>query len=214
MSDGKGKKAADGVSKLRVQKMKYCQSVFVLILFLLVLPDHAFASVRTLAFAGGLFGASEKIEKLQDLEGTEYILSHKYTSHFFFAGMYLSDDGYVLQKKGDSTNNRPFDGMKRVHDLTTYYPLNPEKILEMQQSGVLPTPMPKYSIPILEYVFGYSLWLVLAFAIFWVVGAPWIWARWRRARGIRDCPSCGLQLNPDEIKAKFCGACSTPFQDI
>ena len=194
--------------------MKYCRSVFVLIIFLFALSDNAVAGARTFAFAGGLFGAREKIEKIQDLEGTEYILSHKYTSHFFFAGIYLSDDGYVLQKKPDVTPNRPFDGMQRVQDLTTYYPLSAEKIQEMQQSGVLPSPMPKYSIPILEYVFGYSLWLVLAFAIFWVVAVPRIWARWRRSRGIRDCPACGLQLNPDEIKAKFCGACSTPFQDI
>ena len=194
--------------------MKYCRSVFVLIIFLLVIPDRAVAGSRTFAFAGGLFGSSEKIEKIQDLEGTEYILSHRYTSHFFFAGIYLSDDGYVLQKKIDSTSNRPSDLIKRVEELNTYYPLSAEKILEMQQSGVLPTPMPRYSIPLSEYVFGYSLWLVLALAIFWVAGAPLIWARWRRARGIRDCPACGLQLNPDEIKAKFCGACSTPFQDI
>ncbi len=179
--------------------MKHCLSVFFFIILSFALSNNVSASVKSLGFAGMLFGSDEKIEKIQDLEGTDYKLSHKFTLHFFIAGIYLSDDGYVLQKKTD------FSG---------YYPLDNEKIQELQQNGMLPSPLPKYSISFWEYLFGYSLWLVIAFALFWVVGIPLILARWRRLRGIRDCPSCGLQLTPEELKSKFCGACSTPFQDI
>ena len=35
----------------------------------------------------------------------------------------------------------------------------------MQDEGLLPNPLPEYSIPAVEYVFGYSLWIVIGFAV-------------------------------------------------
>src|SRR5215208_713315 len=134
-----------------------------------------------------VFGKAEKIEKIQDLEGTDYQLSHKYTLHFFLAGIFVSDDGYVLQKKMATT---------------AYYPLSEQKIRELQQNGMLPSPLPKYSIPVWAYLVGYSLWIILAFAI----AIPVLQPKVRRLMGKRYCPSCGLQLNRRELEAKKCGA--------
>jgi hypothetical protein len=101
----------------------------------------------------------------------------------------VSDDGYVLQKKTD---------------YGAYYPLSEQRIIEMQQGGLLPSPLPKYSIPILAYIFGYSLWIILAF----VVGVPASKPLVRKLSGRKYCPSCGLQLNQRELEARKCGACS------
>jgi hypothetical protein len=108
-----------------------------------------------------MFGADEKIGKIQEIPGTDYNLCHKYTLHFFLAGIYLSDDGYVLQKKTDSR---------------AYHPLTAQEIKELQQTGELPSPLPAYSISTIEYLFGYSLWIVLVF----VVGVPMLRSSFRR----------------------------------
>jgi len=93
-----------------------------------------------------VFGVDENIHTIQDIEGTEMCLAHKTTLHFFFLGIYVSDDGYVLAPKG--TYNE-------------YIPLTDNEIREMQNEGSLPNPLPKYSIPVFEYIFGYSLWILI-----------------------------------------------------
>ena len=98
------------------------------------------------------FGSDENIHAIQDIEGTNYRLCHKTTLHFFGAGIYMTDDGYVLQERG-------------MYD--RYIPLEESDIHEMQNEGLLPNPLPQYSIPIQEYVFGYSLWIVIAFSLAW-----------------------------------------------
>lgn len=96
------------------------------------------------------FGNDEKMHTIQKVEGlggsTEYYLCYKTTTHFFVAGIYLSDDGYVLQEGGDTSK---------------YIPLSQTRTVELQQQGVLPNPLPSYSIPLFEYAVGYSLWLLL-----------------------------------------------------
>ena len=169
--------------------MKHFFSILVFVV-LLSLPSHVHAGQANLAFGKLLFGDKEEIDKIQDIKGTDYQLGHKYTLHFFLAGVYLSDDGYVLQPKN-------------AHD--TYYPNSEQEIKELQKAGLLPSPLPKYSIPIWQYLFGYSLWIVLAF----VIGGPFVWPRIQKLRGKRFCPSCKLELNPTETKV--CGACNAPL---
>ena len=74
---------------------------------------------------------------------------------------------------------------------SSFYPLSEEKIKELQQSGLLPSPLPKYSIPLWDYIFGYSLWIILGFAIGAVTVKPLL----RRASKAKYCPSCRLILN-------------------
>ena len=139
-------------------------------------------------FAGFMFGAKEEVDKIQDIEGTNYKLSHKYTLYFFIAGVYLSDDGYILQDK------TAFD---------TYYPHSDEAIRDFQTKGLLPSSLPKYSIPLIEYLFGYSLWIVIALSAAW----PSLKHLLRRLTGKRFCPHCKLEMTPYESETKICGAC-------
>jgi hypothetical protein len=157
--------------------------------------DHPQAGQQKLAFGVLHFGAKEVVNKIQDLEGTSYKLSHKHTLYFFLAGVYLSDDGYVLQDKTA---------------FNTYYPLSEEKIKELQRDGLLPSPMPAYSISIWEYLIGYSLWLIIA----GVVAAPFVNHLLRRLMGKRFCPSCKSEMTPHEAETNICAACSAPLRRV
>jgi hypothetical protein len=99
----------------------------------------------------GLFGTNEKIRTIELTRDPNYTLCHKVRMYFFFAGVYVADDGYVLKKTLE------FDGK--------YYPLDDAKIRELQKEGILPVPLPPYSLSFLDYLFGYSLWIILAFTI-------------------------------------------------
>ncbi|TAI47340.1 tetratricopeptide repeat protein [Flagellimonas allohymeniacidonis] len=106
----------------------------------------------------GLFGKSERIKRISDVDikgpnGEDLYLAYKTTSQFFFMGVYMTDDGYVL---GVSKN------------FGTYYPLDEEKIAAFQASGNLPDPLPDYGIPFTDRLWGFSLWILLAvFAGIW-----------------------------------------------
>lgn len=129
--------------------MKIFFSIFVFA-FLMFPPFEINAGQKVFGFGRLFFGESEQVKEIQDLPQTDYKLCHKYTTHYFLAGIYLTDDGYVLQKKGQSLN---------------YAPLDKEKIVELQASGVLPNPLPSYSIPVSAYIFGYSFWLSIVVLI-------------------------------------------------
>ncbi|HKO98474.1 MAG TPA: hypothetical protein VJU86_15865 [Pyrinomonadaceae bacterium] len=172
--------------------MKRLFSIFVFAILLCLPLVSVRANEKKLGFSSLIFGTKEIITRIQDIEGTDYKLSHKYTLHFFIAGTHLSDDGYVLQKRSE---------------FSSYRNLTPEEIQRFQQAGVLPSPLPAYSIPLLAYLAGYSLWIILAIAIAIALRRPLM----RRLRGQRNCPTCGLPLNARELQAKVCGACSTPF---
>ena len=99
---------------------------------------------------GLMFGTRDEIEcivptKFAGPEGTQVCLAKKVSLHFFGAGVYVSDGGYVL----------------RVDHGATYYKLNQANLEELQALGLVPTPLPKYGISPLQYAFGYSLWIVL-----------------------------------------------------
>lgn len=100
------------------------------------------------------FGESESIEKIQDLDipasetdGDSVFLAHLVSKHFFLAGIYVEDEGYVLGYEGDDS---------------VYKPLDSSQITMLQAAGYLPDPMPEYHIRPIDYIIGYSLWIVLA----------------------------------------------------
>ncbi len=108
--------------------------------------------VSTKAFAKkGLFGTDERVHKIEDLtlrgaQGEELYLGYRTTSLFIFFGAYLKDEGYVLGVKGS---------------YGTYYPLEETQIKSLQEKGSLPSPLPPYKIDLFDYLFGYSLWIMI-----------------------------------------------------
>lgn len=121
--------------------MKY--SLIARILMLIVFQIIFMNGVR----AGEImYGEDENIHDIERIEGTDYYLCYKTTTHFLIAGLYVENDGYVLRNENE--HNR-------------YILLDDEKIKELQGVGMLPNPLPKYSLGVWEYLFGYSLWLII-----------------------------------------------------
>jgi hypothetical protein len=124
-----------------------------------------------------LFGPDESIHRITEIEIDEkdYYLAFKTTIYFFVAGVYLSDDGYVLQEKHMVENGKS----------DWFIPLDPDEIRDLQAGGYLPDPLPRYAVPFWEYLFGYSLWLVVAgTAAFSALGAKL--APRRRSQHVRS----------------------------
>jgi hypothetical protein len=103
---------------------------------------------------GGMtFGRQETITCLMDLpipgpQGEALCLGHKFTVRHILGPVSLTDDGYVLKDK--------------LRD--SYYPLDAARIGELQASGALPAVLPPYHIGIVDYLFGYALWIMLPVA--------------------------------------------------
>lgn len=114
------------------------------------------------------FGTQDTIRDLQPVAGTNYILCNKFHAYYFFGGLYLKDDGYVLRQK-PAPSRVGYDPYKREK----YVPLTAEKINELQQTGTLPNPLPGYTISKSDYLAGYSLWMFLLLVV--VVGIMRIW---------------------------------------
>ncbi len=129
----------------------------------------------SVASAGMLrFGKSEQIERLAPVAlpgpaGESLYLGHKVTTQWFLAGIYLKDDGYVLGVEGQSK---------------TYYALKADKMALAQKAGLLPNPLPAYSIHPLQYLFGYSLWLLIVVVIAWTM----VETAWKRSRAVSRRP--------------------------
>jgi hypothetical protein len=102
-----------------------------------------------------IFGIEEDISCIQDVplrgpDGEELCLAYKTTIKYIIAGVYLRDDGHVLKIQGSDA----------------YYPVpTGSELPALQQAGLLPQPLPSYSIPTMKYVDGYFLWIALAFAV-------------------------------------------------
>jgi hypothetical protein len=131
-----------------------------------------------------MFGRDESIECIQPVDlkgatGEPLCLAWKTSKYFVGAGVYLSDEGYVLKVTAGGS----------------YYPLPaPAELKAFQAQGLLPDPLPSYSLPALEYVFGYSLWLVIAFA----VAASQV-NRYAAKRRYRSYASVPVSLGPPVI---------------
>jgi hypothetical protein len=103
-----------------------------------------------------LFGTAETIHHLQDVglkgpNSEELYLGYKTSVVNFGAGLYVSDDGYVLGIKGDETR---------------YFQMPAAAALaRLQQARLLPDPLPAYKLDVFDYLIGYSLWIILAIVI-------------------------------------------------
>lgn len=108
-----------------------------------------------------LFGHDETLSCIQHvaLKGPNdesLCLAYKTTKLFVGGGVYLRDDGYVLAIE------KPGDGK-----VTSFVPLEPAEIAQLQAKALLPRPLPTYKIPWPEYAFGYSLWIVIVLTAIW-----------------------------------------------
>jgi hypothetical protein len=103
-----------------------------------------------------MFGHQESIDcianvPLRGAENEQLCIAHKTSSYFFIAGVYAHDDGYVL-------------GIPSRAGMFYPWPAASE-LAEYQSSGMLPRTLPAYSVWSFEYVFGFSLWIILAFLV-------------------------------------------------
>lgn len=120
-----------------------------------------------------IFGKRDNIQMIQDVslsgpEGEDLYLGYKTSGYFVGAGIYLSDDGYVL-------------GIHGREDM--YFPMpSHERVVELQDAGVLPDPLPGYSVSAGEYAFGYSLWII----ILGIIGYELLKKRFRRKKTIPE----------------------------
>src|SRR5438477_11090147 len=130
---------------------------------------------------GLLFGKDELITCIQHVEvkgprDESLCLAYKTTKLFIGAGVWISDDGYTLRIENDPKH---------------FFKVNAEQIAGMQNEGLLPRPLPAYSIPWYEYAFGYSLWIVIALSLlFWRAGAM------RRSRRLREDAATPTSFGP------------------
>lgn len=104
------------------------------------------------AYAKYSFGEQDRLHPIQDVafkgpKGESLYLGYRTTAMNVFAGVYLKDQGYVLGIKEDTQGE--------------YFNLTPELLANLQADGSLPTPLPKYEVAVLDYLMGYSLWLIL-----------------------------------------------------
>ena len=120
-----------------------------------------------IASADMMFGDDDRFTKIQDIEyrideNEPLYLGYRTTITFFIAGIYLTDHGYILAPRNNTDNS--------------YYPLDDETIQELQSQGDLPKPLPPYKIELLNYMFGYSLWIII-FCVFVYTGLERLWGK-------------------------------------
>ncbi len=114
------------------------------------------------AHAAGMFGEEDSFNTLQKITvsaelatelglpaewvGDKTELDSHASTLFVFAGVNITDKGYAIRVIGNDK----------------YWALDDNQIAVLQERGVLPNPMPSHAIPIIDLLFGYSLWLVIA----------------------------------------------------
>lgn len=113
------------------------------------------------------FGKQETLTCIVDVEargsgGEPACLAFKTTTYWAGGGVYMTDDGYVLEPHGFSNS---------------YYPLPQRDAIEGHIEG-LPHPLPPYSVPFMEYFGGYSLWWAIGGVVLWGAGVK----TWRRRK--------------------------------
>jgi hypothetical protein len=101
-----------------------------------------------------MFGVDEKLTCITNVElkspqGQELCLAYKTTTRSFLAPVYVKDDGYVLGVRGHTDK---------------YYEMPPPaELAQLQDEGLLPRPLPAYSLTPTQLVLGHALWVILAF---------------------------------------------------
>lgn len=107
-----------------------------------------------------MFGWDDKITCIQAVgvkgqDDEALCLAYKTSKLFVGAGVYLKDEGYVL---GDPAQKDRF------------YPWpDADQVTGWQTAGLLPQPLPGYSIPAIEYAFAYSLWIIILGMVAWAM---------------------------------------------
>lgn len=127
------------------------------------------------------------------------MLCYKYTIQYFILGVAVHNDGYVLSSGDDYYN---------------YYPLDETKIRELQKKGVLPDPLPAYSLTWMQLAAGYSLWVLIGLVVLALLswaGLKMLFGKLRRIKnkGIY-CLGCNAQLTIKDFADGKCEACSEP----
>ncbi len=117
--------------------------------FLLTLLVVAFAGE---ARAWTPFGTVEHISRMEDVglttpAGDALFLGYKTSTVYFLLGVYVANDGYVL---GLRSNPKHYVDMPP-----------PDVLADFQKKGLLPAPLPPYSLGFGDYLKGYSLWIVV-----------------------------------------------------
>jgi len=108
------------------------------------------------ARAWTLFGTAEDIHKLEDVtltgpDGASLFLGFKTSTSYFIGGLTVKDDGYILGLQADHS---------RFLDMPPA-----DMLANFQSQGLLPNPLPAYSLGLGDYIRGYSLWLGLAVVV-------------------------------------------------
>lgn len=119
------------------------------------LPFSALLAVLLLAgtpLAANLpgIGREQKVYDIQDTglvdpDGQPLTLAHVTTGWYVGLGFWLVDDGYVLRIKGQDR----------------WYPIPMADLRRYSEAGKLPKPLPRYGIPPLALLHGFSGWLVV-----------------------------------------------------
>ena len=94
-------------------------------------------------------------------DGGTLSLGYKVSMYVLGASWWMHDDGYVL-----------FAAPPRGK----YFPLSQAQISAYQRAGALPTPLPRYSLSIFDYLMGLSGWIALGGAMVWF-GGRHLWRR-------------------------------------
>jgi len=116
------------------------------------------------------FGSGETATCIADAamrgpDGESLCVAYKTSWFALGAGVYLTDDGYVL----------------KFRDRDGYLPLPREStVRELQQQALLPKPLPDYTISSGTYFAGYSFWFYASIVALAVLFG------WRRARARRE----------------------------
>ncbi len=145
------------------------------------------------------FGKHEELRCIVNVDargpqGEHLCLAFKTSSYWLGAGVFLTDDRYVLEALG------------------------PEKVYYRMGAGGLaveglPSPLPAYSVPWEDYVGGYSLWLVIGFGMVWSAGARKLKA-WRRTQFDTMVGTTPISHGPPVLKTKgdsFVAATTAPL---
>lgn len=133
-----------------------------------------------------MFGKGEVIHCIADVgltgaNGEALCLGFKLSRYSFVAPVYLRDDGYVLRLKDAKES---------------YYPMPVgEELAGMQADGLIPAPLPPYSVPLYEWAFGFLLWIVIGGLLAWE-GVKWMF---RRDPIIAEPPSSMPTTGPGPI---------------
>lgn len=181
------------------------------------------AFVGTIHASGDMyFGKGERIKCLQPLNQMKEdtpdngsiwrpvpkttdptMLCYKYSIQYFILGVAIHDDGYVLSSGDDYYN---------------YYPLDEAKIRELQTKGVMPDPLPTYSLTWMQYAAGYSLWVLIALVILGLLGKLGLGMLFDKLRRIKNkgvyCLGCNSQLTIKDFADGKCEACSEPVPSV